>query len=90
MEGLYRDSGFSVFKNKSGAEPDWIKKSLRNSGKISLENHKLFGSDTIWKAWNFIKKETLAQVYSCEFCETYNSTIFTEHLRMTASIIRKD
>ena len=27
-------------------------------------------------AWNFIKKETLAQVFSCEFCETFNSTFF--------------
>ena len=28
-------------------------------------------------AWNFIKKETLAQVFSCEFCE---NTFFIEHL----------
>ena len=26
------------------------------------------------KAWNFIKKETLTQVYSCEFCEISKST----------------
>ena len=32
------------------------------------------------KACNFIKKETLAQVFSCEFCEISNNTIFTEHL----------
>ena len=36
-------------------------------------------------AWNFIKKETLAQVFSCEFCEISKNTFFTEHLRMTAS-----
>ena len=30
----------------------------------------------------FIKKETLAQVFSCEFCE-----IFEEHLQTTASIV---
>ena len=35
---------------------------------------------------NFIKKETLAQVFSCEFCEISSSTIFTEHPRPTASI----
>ena len=34
---------------------------------------------------NFIKKETLAQVFSCEFCEISKNTFFTEHLRMTAS-----
>ena len=29
------------------------------------------------------KKETLAQVFSCEFCEISNNTLFTEHLRTT-------
>ena len=34
------------------------------------------------KACKFIKKETLAQVFSCEFCENFkNSAIFIEHLR---------
>ena len=32
-----------------------------------------------------IKKETLAQVFSCEFCEIFRKTYFTEHLRTTAS-----
>ena len=27
-----------------------------------------------------IKKETLAQVFSCEFCEIFKNTIFIEHL----------
>ena len=36
-------------------------------------------------ACNFIKKESLAQVFSCEFCEISKSTFFTEHLRTTAS-----
>ena len=29
----------------------------------------------------FIKKETLAQVFSCEFCEIFKNIFFTEHLR---------
>ena len=37
------------------------------------------------KACNFIKKETLAQVFSCEFCEISKNTFFTEHLWATAS-----
>ena len=37
-------------------------------------------------AYNFIKKETLAQVFSYEFCEISKNTIFTEHLRATASV----
>ena len=33
----------------------------------------------------FIKKETLAQVFSCEFCEISKNTFFTEHVWATAS-----
>ena len=32
-----------------------------------------------------LKKETLAQVFSYEFCEISKNTLFTEHLWMTAS-----
>ena len=34
---------------------------------------------------NFIKKETLAHVFSCEFCEISKTVFFTEQLRATAS-----
>ena len=37
------------------------------------------------KACNFIKKETLAQVFSCEYCEISKNTFFTEHLWTTDS-----
>ena len=30
-------------------------------------------------ACNFIKKETLVLVFSCEFCETFKNTFFKEH-----------
>ena len=33
------------------------------------------------KVCNFIKKETLAKVFSCEFCKISKNTLFTEHLR---------
>ena len=32
-----------------------------------------------------VKKETLAQVFSFEFCEIFKNTFFAEHLRTTAS-----
>ena len=38
------------------------------------------------EAYNFIKKETLAQVFSCEICEISKNTFLTEHLRVTASV----
>ena len=34
---------------------------------------------------NFIKKEALAQVFSCEFCEISKNTFFTEYIWTTAS-----
>ena len=36
------------------------------------------------ETWHFIKKKTLAQVLSCEFCKTFKNAVFTEHLRATA------
>ena len=39
------------------------------------------------EACNFIKKETLAQVFFYEFCEICKNTFFKEHLRTTASKI---
>ena len=36
------------------------------------------------RCYNFIKKETLTQVFSCEFCEISKNTFFTEHVWATA------
>ena len=44
--------------------------------------------ETLAQACNFIKLETLAQVFSCEFCEISKDTFFTEHLWKTASSYR--
>ena len=41
--------------------------------------------ESVPEAGNFIKKEALLQVFSCEFCEIFNNTFFTKHLRTTAS-----
>ena len=35
--------------------------------------------------FNFTKKEALAQVFSCEFCEILKNTFFTENLWTIAS-----
>ena len=37
------------------------------------------------EACNFIKKEALAQVFSCEFCEIPKNPFSIEHLWATAS-----
>ena len=39
------------------------------------------------QACNFVKKEALAQVFSCDFCEVFRNTFFTEHLWTTATEI---
>ena len=39
----------------------------------------------ISQACNFMKKETLEQVFFCDFCEISKNTFFTEHLWTTAS-----
>ena len=41
------------------------------------------------EACNFPEKETLAQVFSCEFCEISKNTFFAEHLWTTASAGQK-
>ena len=38
------------------------------------------------RACNFIKTETLTQVFSCEFSEIFKNTFFTEHVWATDSI----
>ena len=35
---------------------------------------------------NFISKEALVWVLSCEFCKIFKNSFFTEHLRATASV----
>ena len=44
---------------------------------------------TVFFLCNFIKKETLAQVFSCEFNEISYNNFFTEHLWVTASEERR-
>ena len=52
---------------------------LRNFTKFSFFNK------VVGLSLNFIKRETLAQIFSCEFCEISENIFFTEHLRATAS-----
>ena len=47
----------------------------------------LFFNKVAGTACNFIKKETLAQKFSCEFWETSKNTFFIEHLWTTASVL---
>ena len=51
---------------------------------IPLENTRkslVFWFFRCYKASNFIKKEILSQVFSCEFCKMFQNTFFIEYLR---------
>ena len=70
---------------RSSHQRCFVKKGvLRNFVKFTGKHlsQSLFFNKVINKV---IKKETLAQVFSCEFCEISRNTFFTEHLRPTAS-----
>ena len=58
------------------------------SEKVFLEISKNSQENTCAKvSFSIIKKETLAQVFSCEFYEISKNTFFTEHLRAAASVV---
>ena len=60
---------------------------LRNFAKLTGKNlcQSLSFNNVAGEACNFIKKETLVQLFSCEFCDISKNTFFTEHLRKTDS-----
>ena len=50
-----------------------------------FENFTKFTGKHLYQSLNFNKKDTLAQVFSCEFCEAFKDSFFTEHLWTAAS-----
>ena len=81
LENYYEDrsSRPEVFCKK-----DILRNLVKFTGKHLCQS--LFFYEVAGGARNFIKKETLAQVFSCEFWKYSNNTFFTEHLWATASI----
>ena len=57
-----------------------------SSERLQKNFKKVFRAYSPKKASNFVKKEALAQVFSCEFCEIFKNTFFTEHVWATASL----
>ena len=63
-----------------------VKKSFLEISQNSQENACVRDSFIIkLQACNFIKKESLAQVFSCEFCEISKNSFFIEYFWTTAS-----
>ena len=57
---------------------------LQKLVKLMPKNWRMFWESYCPQASNVIKKETLAQVFSCEFCGIFKNIFFTEHIRMIA------
>ena len=57
--------------------------------KVFLEISRNSQENTYARVCNFIKKETLAQVFSCEFCEISKNTFFYRTPLVAASVYWK-
>ena len=62
-----------------------MKKVFLKISQNSQENTSFFNKVTDPRPATLLKKESLAQVFSCEFCQIFKNTFFTEHLRKTNS-----
>ena len=101
--GILFDLGMGVWTHRDVRNQFWFKSLNDRSSrpevfckKIVLRNFTKFTGKHLCQslfikseACNFIKKETLAQVCPCEFCEISKNTFFIEHLWATASVVPK-
>ena len=74
-------------RNRSSHQMCSMKKGvLKNFAKFIGKHlcQSLFFNKVAGGACNFIKKENLARVFSCKFCEISKNTLFTEYLWTTA------
>ena len=76
-----RDRHYKKKKTEATTRSVLCKKAFLEISQLSQENTFARVSFLI----NFIKKETLAQLFSCEIFEISKNTFFTEYLRPTAS-----
>ena len=81
-----------LFKNKNFAEDLWA---AGSETPVRLFKNTFFNrtfpvaaSDSFrFPACNFIKKETPAKMFICEFCKIFKNIFRQKHLRMTASCV---
>ena len=86
---LYRKTYYHLYRSshrRCSVRKSVLRNFAKSTGKYLCQSfffNKIEGLSP--DACNFIKKEILAQVLSCEFPEISKNTFFTEHLRKTAS-----
>ena len=82
---------FDYYGNGGSSRPEvFCKKGvLRNFAKFTGKHlcQSLLFNKVVGQACNFIKKDTLAQVFSCEFCEISKSTFFHRTPLAAASVM---
>ena len=78
MKGMFKSS-----HRRCSMKKGVLKNFAKSTGKHLSQS--IFFNKVAGLTCIFIKKETLAQVSSCEFCEIFQNTFFIEHLRATAS-----
>ena len=69
-----------IFKSTQKQPPEMLKKKIF----LKISQNSQFG-----RPYSFIKKGTLAQMFSSEFCEIFKGIFFAEHLWTTASVNTK-
>ena len=80
---------YDLHKCRSSRPEVFCKKGvLRNFTKFTGKHlcQSLFFNKVAGQACNFIKKETLAQAFSCEFCEISKNTFFHRTPLVAASV----
>ena len=79
---IFRYSNFVLIESTSSHRRCFIKK-------VFLKNFVKFKGKHLCQIL-FIKKDALAQVFSCEYCEIFENNVFTEHLRTTTCMNQKN
>ena len=75
----YRDENcIKVFSTRSSYRRCSVRKDVLRNSTIFTRKHLCLS--LFIRPATLLKKEALAQVFSCEFCEISKNTIFTEHL----------
>ena len=74
------DPNTSIAVKNRRIDPYWPSHRVSRKSDVPLS-----GNHDFLVPKEFIKKEVLAQIFSCEFCKIFKSTFFIEHLWATAS-----
>ena len=90
LSSNYFETNYQIIRNKSSHWRCSVEKGvLRNFAKFTGKHLCQGPFFSRSEAGNFIKKEIVAQVFSCKFCEISKNTFSTEYLGTTASAENK-